>query len=43
VRRGLDPVLLNGLVTGVTIALYTLWATFAMRTWSIPPAFAHTR
>jgi drug/metabolite transporter (DMT)-like permease len=37
VRRGPDPAVLAGLVTGVTIALYTLWDTFAVRTWSIPP------
>jgi drug/metabolite transporter (DMT)-like permease len=36
-RRGPDPAVIAGLLTGMTIASYTLWDTFAVRTWSIPP------
>ncbi|QEO10005.1 EamA family transporter [Protaetiibacter larvae] len=36
-RRGPDPAIIAGLLTGVTIAAYTLWDAFAVRSWSIPP------
>lgn len=36
-RRGPDLALLFGLLTGVGIAAYTVWDTFALRTWGISP------
>lgn len=36
-RRGVDPALLFGLLTGVMIATYTIWDAFAVREWSLSP------
>jgi len=36
-RRGPDPAVVFGLLTGVAIAAYTLWDTNAIRTWGINP------
>lgn len=36
-RRGVDPALLFGLLTGVAIAIYTIWDAHAVRSWSISP------
>lgn len=36
-RRGVDPAIVFGLLTGVTIAAYTLWDAQALRTWDISP------
>jgi drug/metabolite transporter (DMT)-like permease len=36
-RRRVDPALVFGLLTGVAIALYTVWDANAIRTWSISP------
>ncbi|MFE6997238.1 EamA family transporter [Microbacterium sp. NPDC057659] len=36
-RRGLDPALVFGLLTGVAIAGYTIWDAFALRTWHLSP------
>ncbi|MGF6822312.1 drug/metabolite transporter (DMT)-like permease [Microbacterium sp. ZKA21] len=36
-RRGLDPAVVYGLLTGVMIATYTIWDAHAVRTWSISP------
>jgi drug/metabolite transporter (DMT)-like permease len=36
-RRGVDPAILFGLVTGVAIAAYTLWDAQALRTWDVSP------
>ena len=36
-RRGIDPAILFGLLTGVMIATYTIWDAHAVRTWSINP------
>lgn len=36
-RRGIDPAILYGLLTGVMIATYTIWDAHAVRTWSINP------
>lgn len=36
-RRGPDLAVILGLVTGVCIAAYTVWDTFAIRTWGISP------
>ncbi len=35
--RGMDPGLLFGLLTGVAIAVYTIWDANAVRTWSLSP------
>lgn len=35
--RRIDPGLLFGLLTGVTIAVYTIWDAFVVRTWSLSP------
>lgn len=34
---GMDPGLFYGLVTGVAIALYTVWDTHALREWGVTP------
>lgn len=36
-RRGVDPALLFGLLTGVAIAVYTIWDAHALRTWNLSP------
>ncbi|WP_431070877.1 EamA family transporter [Microbacterium phyllosphaerae] len=36
-RRRLDPGLLFGLLTGVAIAVYTIWDANAVRTWNLSP------
>lgn len=36
-RRGLDPAIVFGLLTGVMIAVYTIWDAHAVRTWDIAP------
>ncbi|KQM81968.1 EamA family transporter [Agromyces sp. Leaf222] len=36
-RRGPDPAILWGVVTGVAIAAYTLWDANVVRTWDVPP------
>lgn len=36
-RGRLDPGLLFGLLTGVTIAAYTVWDAFSLREWSLSP------
>lgn len=36
-RRGLDPGLVFGLLTGVAIAAYTIWDANAVRTWGLSP------
>ncbi|ALJ21966.1 EamA family transporter [Microbacterium sp. No. 7] len=36
-RRGVDLALVYGLLTGVGIAAYTVWDTFALRAWGISP------
>lgn len=36
-RRGIDPALLFGLLTGVAIAIYTIWDAHAVRSWGISP------
>ncbi|AXL13082.1 hypothetical protein DXT68_13775 [Microbacterium foliorum] len=36
-RRSLDPGLLFGLLTGVVIAVYTIWDANAVRTWNLSP------
>jgi len=36
-RRGMDPALFYGLLTGVAIAAYTIWDAHAIRTWEISP------
>lgn len=37
VRRGIDPAIAFGLLTGVTIALYTVWDAFVVRSWQVNP------
>lgn len=36
-RRGIDPALLFGLLTGIAIAVYTIWDAHAVRTWNLSP------
>jgi drug/metabolite transporter (DMT)-like permease len=36
-RGGIDPALAFGLLTGVAIAVYTIWDAHAIRTWGISP------
>ncbi|MCI1019077.1 EamA family transporter [Microbacterium sp. C5A9] len=36
-RRRIDPGLVFGLLTGVAIAVYTIWDANAVRTWSLSP------
>lgn len=36
-RRAIDPGLLFGLLTGVAIAVYTIWDANAVRTWNLSP------
>lgn len=36
-RRRIDPGIAFGILTGVAIAVYTIWDTHAIRTWSINP------
>lgn len=36
-RQGIDPALLFGLLTGVAIAIYTIWDAHAVRTWNLSP------
>ena len=36
-RRGIDPAVLFGLLTGVMIATYTIWDAHAVREWSLSP------
>lgn len=36
-RRRLDPSILFGVLTGITIAAYTIWDTHALRTWDLSP------
>lgn len=36
-RRGVDPAIVFGLLTGAAIAAYTLWDAQAIRTWEISP------
>jgi len=36
-RRRLDPGILFGVLTGVTIAAYTIWDAHALRTWDLSP------
>ncbi|KDA06995.1 hypothetical protein DC31_00610 [Microbacterium sp. CH12i] len=36
-RRGWDPSIVFGLLTGVAIATYTIWDTHAVREWSLAP------
>lgn len=36
-RRGLDPSIVFGLLTGVAIATYTIWDTHAVREWQLAP------
>lgn len=36
-RRGPDPAIVFGLLTGVAIAGYTIWDAFALRTWHLSP------
>lgn len=36
-RRGVDPAVLFGLLTGVMIATYTIWDAHAVREWSLSP------
>lgn len=36
-RRGLDPAVLFGVLTGVMIATYTIWDAHAVREWSLSP------
>ncbi|AYF98076.1 EamA family transporter [Protaetiibacter intestinalis] len=36
-RRRIDPALVAGALTGVSIAAYTLWDAHAIRSWQIPP------
>jgi len=35
--RRIDPGILFGLLTGVTIAIYTIWDAHAVRTWNLSP------
>ncbi|UNK71522.1 EamA family transporter [Microbacterium sp. H1-D42] len=37
VRRGVDPAVLFGLLTGVMIATYTIWDAHSVREWSLSP------
>lgn len=37
VRRGPDPAVLFGLLTGVMIAIYTIWDAHAVREWTLSP------
>lgn len=36
-RRGLDPSIVFGVLTGVAIAAYTIWDAHALRTWGLSP------
>ncbi|QHC58874.1 EamA family transporter [Rathayibacter sp. VKM Ac-2760] len=36
-RRGIDPSILFGVLTGVAIAVYTIWDAHALRTWGLSP------
>ncbi|MCT9820930.1 EamA family transporter [Microbacterium sp. W1N] len=36
-RRGLDPAIVFGLLTGVAIAAYTIWDAHALRAWQVSP------
>lgn len=36
-RRGIDPAVLFGVLTGVMIATYTIWDAHAVREWSLSP------
>jgi len=36
-RRSVDPAIVFGLLTGVAIAVYTIWDANAIRTWGISP------
>lgn len=36
-RRRVDPAIIFGLLTGVAIAVYTIWDAHAIRAWSISP------
>ncbi|GAA5202696.1 hypothetical protein [Microbacterium jejuense] len=36
-RRGVDPAIVFGLLTGAAIAAYTLWDAHALRAWHISP------
>lgn len=36
-RRGVDPSIVFGLLTGVAIATYTIWDTHAVREWNLAP------
>lgn len=36
-RRGVDPSIVFGLLTGVAIATYTIWDTHAVREWHLAP------
>lgn len=36
-RRGVDPAVLFGVLTGVMIATYTIWDAHAVREWSLSP------
>lgn len=36
-RRRIDPAILFGLLTGVAIAVYTIWDAHAIRSWGISP------
>ena len=36
-RRGMDPSIVFGLLTGVAIATYTIWDTHAVREWHLAP------
>lgn len=36
-RRGFDPGIVFGLLTGVAIAAYTVWDAFALRQWEVSP------
>ncbi|WP_345061507.1 EamA family transporter [Leifsonia kafniensis] len=37
VRRGPDPSIIFGVLTGVAIAVYTIWDAHALRTWGLSP------
>ena len=36
-RGGLDPAIVFGLLTGVAIAVYTVWDAFVVRSWQVNP------
>ena len=36
-KRRIDPAILFGLATGVSIAIYTIWDTHALREWQVSP------